>query len=144
MGSQIIRQPIEQLLVSYPLLVNTVPTPLNAALDINAYVQSFTIGNPSVNTASVFWGDGQVTASTAGNIGSGIEILAGTAQHFIVEQIRQLYELQEPENLSAQKLVCQPLEPVAIPVIVWNPQNFFLISTVATTVSVVIFRNVYI
>jgi hypothetical protein len=142
-----IRQPIEQLFVTFPLVVNSVPTPLSAALDINAYVQSFDICNPSANTASVFWGDGQVTASTAGSIGSGIEILTGTTQTFVIRQERQIYELQDPAIVIATKEACDVIHPQMIPVVVWNPSNFFLIATAAAapvTVSCAIFRNVYI
>lgn len=142
-----IRQPLEQLFVNFSIAVQSVPTPLAAAIDINAYVQSFILCNPSVNTASVFWGDGQVTSSIAGSIGTGIELLSGTSQSFIIRQERQFYELQEPELITAQKEACQVLTPQMIPVIVWNPQNFFLIATAAAapvTISCCLFRNVYI
>jgi len=142
-----IRQPLEQTFVNFNLVVNAVATALAASIDINAYVQSFTLCNPSVNTASVFWGDQQVTSSIAGTIGTGIELLAGTSQTFIIRQERQFYELQEPMLITAQKEACQILPEKKIPVIVWNPQNFFLIATAAAapvTISVCLFRNVYI
>jgi hypothetical protein len=142
-----IRQPLEQLFVNFNLSVNSVPTPLNPSMDINSYVQSFTICNPSVNTASVFWGDGQVTSSVAGTIGTGIEIVTGTSQTFIIRQERQFYELQEPELITAQKEACKVISAHMIPVIVWNPANFFLVTTAAAApvvVSICLFRNVYI
>jgi hypothetical protein len=141
------RQPLEQLFVTFTISVNSVPTPLSPPIDINAYVQSFTLCNPSVNTASVFWGDGQVTSSIAGVIGTGIELLTGTSQAFVIRQERQFYELQEPELLTAQKELCQVIDPKMIPVVVWNPQNFFLVATVAAApvvISCCLFRNVYI
>ena len=145
-----IREPIEQLFVNYTVAVATTPTQLNPSMDISAYVQSFFICNPSFNANNVFWGDGQVTASSAGNIGTGIEIIAGTTQQFIILQDRQFYEIQDSINdiiafLSSQVKGCTIQSSVMkVPVVVWNPANFFLVAAVATTVSVSVMRNVYI
>jgi hypothetical protein len=139
-----IRQPIEQLFVNFPLLVNTVPTPLNPSQDINSYVQSFFVCNPSTNANSVFWGDGGVSLI------SGIEILIGTTQQFVINQERQLYEIQDSIDgilafLASQNPNCQIQSNIMkVPVIVWNPANIFLTTSVATTVAVCIMRNVYI
>jgi hypothetical protein len=141
------RQPLEQFFVNFSLAVQSTPTLLAPNLDINAYVQSFILSNPSVNTASVFWGDSGVTSSVAGTIGTGVELLPGTSQSFVIQQERQFYEIQDPARLLAIKELCQDLPMVMIPVIVWNPQNFFLIATAAAapvTISGVIFRSVYI
>lgn len=146
-----IRQPIEQLFVTFPLTVNTVPTPLNPSQDINSYIQSFFVCNPSFNANSVFWGDNQVSASSAGpTIGSGIEIVAGTTQSFVISEERQFYEIQDSLNDILTMLVSQATQCnvqsniMKIPVIVWNPANFYLVAAATTTVSVAIMRSVYI
>jgi hypothetical protein len=139
------RPPIEQSFFNTKLAVATTPTPLNTALDLNSLIQAFIICNPSFNANSVFFGDSNVTASSAGpTIGTGLEIAVGLSREFRIIQDRQLYELQDPEMLMAQQALCQSLTPNAIPIIVWKPNNIYLIAAVATTVSLCFFRNVYI
>ena len=145
-----IREPIEQLFVNFTLAVATTPTPLNPSQDINSYIQSFYVCNSSFNANSIFWGDGQVTAHSAGSIGTGIEIPVGTTQQFLILQDRQLYEIQDSVNdilafLTSQVPNCTvQSSTMKVPVIVWNPANFFLIAAVATTASISVMRNVYI
>lgn len=142
-----IREPVEQLFVTTNIIVQATPTPIGPALDISAYVQTFFLCNPSFNANSVFWGDNQVTASAAGSIGTGIELLTGTSQKFVIRQERQLYEVQDPAILIAQKELCKALDPTLIPVVVWNPQNIFVIAAAAAapvTISACFFRSVYI
>lgn len=141
------RPPIAQTFFNVSLAVQSTPTALAVQLDVTSLVQAFTVCNPSVNTASVFIGDQGVTSSVAGTIGTGVEIVAGTSQTFSVRQDRQFYELQDPALLLAQKELCQVLQPILIPVIVWQPNNIYLIATAAAapvTVSIMMFRNVYI
>jgi hypothetical protein len=146
-----IRAPIEQTFFNTTLIVQTTPTPLNASIDLSSMIQAFTVCNPSFNSASVFIGDAGVSASSAGSIGTGIEILTSTSQTFEILQDRQMYELQDPAINMAEQILssagsgCQKVDPIYIPVIAWKPNNIFLICAVATvTVSVMFFRNVYI
>jgi hypothetical protein len=142
-----IREPIEQLFTTFNIIVKSTPTPVAPSIDKNSYIQSFILCNPSVNTASVFWGDSQVTSSIVGAIGTGVELLTGTSQVFKIDQIRQLYEVQDPQILTAQKLLCEPLNPNLIPVIVWDMSQVFVVATAAAapvTITACIFRNVYI
>jgi hypothetical protein len=149
------RIPLEQTFFNITVAVGLTATPLNNTLDIGNMIQSFSICNPSFNANSVFFGDSNVTASSAGPaIGTGLEIPVGSTQSFTVRQERQFYEIQDPDLQSAQALlaanasqagvVCMPLDPVMIPVIVWKPSNIYLVAAVATTVAVCFFRNVYV
>lgn len=138
------RTPLQQTYANFSIAVKTSPTPINPSLDISSMIQSFTLCNPAVNTNSVFYGDSGVTASTAGNIGTGIELLTGTVQTFVIRQERQMYEVQDPVLLIAQKELCQVLPPYEIPFIVWKLNDFWLVANAATTISCMIFRSPFI
>lgn len=136
----ILRPPIEQTFFTVALTAlsaNNVPIAQN--INISSLINAFIICNPSSNVNSVFWGDSNVSTS------SGIEIPPGNAPLFGTEEIRQLYELQDPLLLEAQKAICGKIDPIAIPVVVWNPSNIFIIAANANVnVSLAFFRNVYI
>lgn len=134
------RTPIEQTFFSQSVLVsNVTPTPFANNLTITSLMQTIFICNPSSNTNSVFFGDNNVSTT------QGQEIVAGTGPiAIIIQQGRQLYELQDPEMITAQATACQPMDPTSIPLVVWNPSNMFLIAATApTTVALLFFRNVY-
>jgi hypothetical protein len=139
------RPPIEQSFFNVTLAVATSPTPLSTVLDLNNMIQTFIVCNPSFNSNSVFIGDSNVSASSAGpTIGTGVEILTGTSQKFVIREERQMYELQNPLMLFLQKYFCQPMDIDYIPVVAWKPNNVYLIAAVATSVSIMFFRNVYV
>lgn len=137
------RTPLQQTYANFTIAVKTSPTPINASIDISSMIQSFTLSNPAVNTNSVFYGDSGVTASVAGTIGTGIELATGTTKDFIIRQERVAYELQDPLLLVAQKELCQTLDPYNIPLIVWKLNDFWLVANVATTISCMVFRTIF-
>jgi hypothetical protein len=139
----LVRPPLQQTFFNTSLVVKTTPTPLNTSLDINNLITSFIISNSTFNSAPVYFGDSNVTASSAGVFGTGIEILNGTSQKFLIEQTRQLYEIQNPVLISATKDACQTVQGDAIPIIVWKPNDIWLISAAQQTVAICFFRNVY-
>lgn len=140
------RSPLQQTYANFVVNVKTTPTPVNVSLDISSMIQSFTLCNPSINTNSVFYGDSGVTASSAGPvIGTGIELLTGTQQTFIIRQERQMYEIQEPVLYIAQKELCtDEVTPYEIPFICWKLSDFYVVATVATSISCMIFRSPFI
>jgi hypothetical protein len=129
---------IEQTFFNVSVSVPATGVPI-APLDVTSMIQTILLCNPSTNTNSIFFGDINVTTAT------GIELLAGTSVQLMIDQERQLYEIQDPDLISAQIALCGKISPIGIPVICWKPQNLFLIAPVAgpTIVSAMFFRNVY-
>lgn len=121
-------------------ITNTVAVQLSNALSLPNMIQTILLCNPSTSGSNVFFGDSNVSTTT------GIELISGTSVMLLIEQERQLYEVQDPDLLSAQIAACSPIKPVAIPVIVWNPQNLWIIAPVAGPISIsaLLFRNVYV
>lgn len=125
--------------VSITGITNTVAVQLSNAISLPNMIQTILLCNPSTSGSNVFFGDANVSTST------GIELVSGTSVALIIEQERQLYEVQDPDLLAAQMIACATIKPVSIPVIVWNPQNLWIIAPVAGPISVnaLLFRNVY-
>jgi hypothetical protein len=139
------RGPLEQTFFNFTVVVGTVPTPIAPTIDISSMIQSFSICNSQFNANPVYFGDAGVTSSSAGVFGTGIEIVPGTTRDFLIQEDRQLYELQDPELLSLEVAACQKHDGIAIPVICWRLSQCFLICAAATiTVSIQVFRNIYV
>ena len=138
--SNIDRTPVEQTFVSISVSVPNTIVPMATQYQLPSLIQSMLICNPSSNGNSVFFGDQNVTTT------SGIEVIAGTAINLAIVQERQLYEIQDPALLQAQMIGCATITPVSIPIVVWNPSDFYFIAGVAgpTVIAVMLFRNVYI
>lgn len=132
------RPVIEQTFFSASILVGTVPTPLAGSLTTTSMIDAFILSNFSTNANSVFGGDAGITTN------AGVEIIKGAGVTFRISQTRQLYEIQNPVLVSAQVALCSTMPPDSIPVIVWNPSNFYLIASAPTTIGVIFFRNVYV
>lgn len=130
----VIRQDFTTLL----LTVGTVPTPLNGAFDINSLITSFIIAVPSTAANSVFLGNGGVT------ITNGLELLAGTSPVFIIENYKQPYEMQGPLIKIEENLKQCEADVDALPFIVWDPSQIFLIAAAATNVSVAFFKEMFV
>jgi|SRR6516165_456637 hypothetical protein len=128
--------------------VTNVAQSIAPALDVNNLIESFIIGNPSGNTNSVWWGDQSVMVNGAGTTAIGIEIPPGSAQLFAVEEIRQLYEVQNSLMKMYEKVMCEAYpQPDFIPVVVWNPSHIFIVTNVAgplANIGMIFFKNVYI
>jgi hypothetical protein len=135
-----VRVPLEQTFNGFAVSVTNNAAPISN-LDLTNLVSSFFISNPSTNTNSVWIGDSNVSINT------GLEITAGSGpQFFAIEDQRQLYELQNPLIKIYEGEACQAYpNPDFIPLVVWNPQHWFIITNVAGPVVVTFmpFRNVY-
>jgi hypothetical protein len=139
------RPPLEQTFFNFTVLVGTVPTPIAPTIDISSMIQAFSICNSTFNANPVYFGDVGVTASSAGSIGTGMEINPGTTRDFRITEDRQLYELQDPDLLTLEVIACQKHDGVSIPVLCWRLSQCFLIVAAGTqTVSIQVFRNVYV
>lgn len=131
---------LEQNFFPYHLLVGTRPTQLNLAnqqADLSMMIQSFIICVPAASPRNVVLGD-QGVSITSATVFNGLEIRAGIPIRFVINQTRQLYEIETPLIES----FC--VSPARIPVIAWNPSNIFLVATAATDISVILFPNVYV
>lgn len=133
------RTPIEQTFFTQSIAVPTTPIPFANNLTITSLMQTIFMCNPSSNTNSVFFGDSNVSTT------QGMELVPGSGPiAVIIQQTRQLYELQDPEMISAQVASCQSIDPTSIPLVVWNPSNMWLVAaTATTTIALMFFRNVY-
>lgn len=128
--------------------VTNVAQSIAPSLDINNLIESFIIANPSVNTASIWWGDNSVLVNAAATTAIGIEIPPGAAQFFTVDETRQLYEVQNPLMTLYEMVKCKPYpQPDYLPVVVWNPKNIFVVTNVAgplANIGMIFFKNVYV
>ncbi len=132
------RPVIEQTFFSASIAVGVAATPLAQQLNLSSMIEGFILSNFSSNANSVFAGDAGVTTT------SGVEIIKGAGVTWRISQTRQLYEIQNPTLVSAQVALCQSMTGDMIPVIVWNPSNFYLIAAAPTTIGAMFFRNVYV
>lgn len=122
---------------TFSFAVQVIPLPLEPTVDKTRLITTIVISNP-VGGISVFWGNQGVTPAT------GLEIIAGTSPVFIIEQEgRQLYEIQGPLLDIDVGLQCRNIEPEALPFIVWDPSSMYLVSTAPQTVSVALFKAMY-
>jgi len=120
------------------LVVGTVPTPLNGSLDINSLITSFIIAVPTTAANSVFIGNGGVTTA------NGLELAAGTSPVFIIDNYKQPYELQGPLIGIEEHVKACTADVDALPFIVWDPSQIYLIAAAATNVSVAFFKEMFI
>ena len=116
-------------------------------LDVNNLITAFIISNPSVNTNSVWWGDSSLNVNAAATTSNGIEIPPGSAPMFLIEETRQLYEVQNALMSIYEKVMCDAYpNPDFIPVIVWNPSHIFIMTNVAgplANIGMIFFKSVY-
>jgi hypothetical protein len=135
------RIPIEQTATTPGFGVTNVAQPIST-LDLTSLTTAFMISNFSTNVNSVWLGfDPSVTVTT------GIEITPGSAPLFTINQVRQLYETQNPLIRLWEKIACVAFpQPDLIPIVSWNPSHVYLITNVAGPVQVgtAFFKNVYV
>ena len=135
LGTQ--RPLIVQQFRTFSFAVGVAPLPIEPTVDKTQLITSIAITNP-IGGISVFWGNQGVTPTT------GLEILPGTTPLFeIFQEGRQLYELQALLMDIDAGLQCRQIQAEAIPFTVWSPANMYLVSTAPTTVSVALFKAMY-
>lgn len=137
MGSP--RIPLEQTFSQTQLSVTNVATPISN-LDLTQLITAFMISNFSANVNSVWIGDVNVSVT------NGIEITVGSAPIFDIEDVRQLYEIQNPAMKLWEFANCTGYpQPDLIPIICWNPSHWYIVTNVAGPVacSATFFKSVY-
>lgn len=136
---QINRNVLSQPFSSFLLPVDVTPTPLVATANKSDLVDSFIISVDAGAANNVFMGDGNVT------IANGIEIVAGGGPiNFKINNQNQQYDLQLPLLDAVRTLQCQDDTPFAIPFVVWDCSQVYLIAVAPTNVRVMLFRSQFI
>ena len=137
---QINRPVIFQPFTSFVLaLVANVAQPLVATPNKNDLIDSFIISLDAGAANNVFMGDQGVT------VNSGIEIVAGGGPvNFKIDNQDQQYDLQVPLMDIARTLQCQTQQAFAIPFVVWDCSQVYLIAAANTNVRVMLFRSQFV
>ena len=128
---------IEQNFTQFALTVGILPTPIGPAFSQAAMIDSFVVCLPAAAANEVYFGDESVTLAT------GLEIGIGLSTTFVTDNLRQLYELQNPILRYMGYLFRQTIMADMIPFTVWNLSRCFLVATANTTVRIIIFRSSY-
>ena len=100
--------------------------PISTTLDKSKLITSFIVSNP-IAGSSVYLGFSPGVTNAVGP-NQGLEIQAGTAPNFRVNQIRQLYELQALSATIAKLINCQQPDLEKIPLVVWDLSTLYLFS----------------
>lgn len=136
---QINRPVIFQPVSSFVLSVAVTATPLVSLSNKSDLIDSFIISVDAGAANNVFMGDGGVTVNT------GIEIVAGGGPaNFKINNQNQQYDLQVPLMDIARTLQCAVQQPFAIPFVVWDCSQIFLIAAAITNVRIMLFRSQFI
>lgn len=130
---------LKQEATSMSFVVTTAAQSPTASLGLTSLIDSFMITVPLAAANSVFLGfDQGVTVTT------GVELLAGTTSNFRIPQDRQLYEIQNLLVTIARCLAGENKPFEDIPFIVWDMSSIYLIAAANTTISLALFKAVYI
>lgn len=105
---------------------------------INDLIDSFIVSLDAAAANSVFVGDANVTVTT------GIEITVGNSVLFDIQQVRQLFELQQGVDNLTRNVLCEKYTSGMIPFICWNLSQVYLVAAAATNVRIMTFPNPYI
>lgn len=131
---------VKQEFTTFSLQVQTVGTPINAAMGITTMIDSVVICVPSGAANSVFLGGDQGVTTT-----SGLELLAPSLSSFVIDHDgRQLYELQFPLMDLRNGAMCKMDQGDQIPFVVWDLSSMYLVAAAVTTVSIAAFKAVYV
>ena len=134
-----VAQDFTAFLVAVPIFPLFVP--LSSLYDETKLITTFTLSNP-LGGASVYMGG--INVSTPAGNNPGLEIQAGTMPQFkVLQEDRQLYELQALLQSIASRIECTPAPLEKIPFICWDLTRIFLTSTVNVNVTVAVFPQMY-
>lgn len=137
---QVDRPIVYQIFTTFALTVGTTPTQISTAFTKVDLIDSFAISVDAAAANNVFIGDQGVTTTT------GLEIVRGGGPiNFVIRNQHQQYELQEPLIILAESTLCQgPVAPRAIPFIIWDLSQIYLIAAANTNVRIAPFRAIFI
>jgi len=134
---------VTQPIITFPLAVTGVAPAIviSPTLDKSKLITTFIVSNP-VGGSSVYIGGAGVTAT---GTTQGLEIQPGTAPAFVIQQERQLYEIQSLNSLIAKLINCQVPALEIIPFKVWDLTTLFLFSAnvAGSQVTIAAFPEVY-
>jgi hypothetical protein len=134
---------IAQQFDTYGLLVTNAAQPLAPQFQITALIDVFIITVPAAAANSVIIGSN--AGVTAGPPPTGLELIAGTSVLFRIDHDgRQLYELQKPSFDIQEAVKCITTQPEAIPFIVWDLSQIFVVAVANTSISFATFKAMYI
>lgn len=133
------RNLVRQEFSTFGITVQTTGGPINANMGITAMVDAIILSVPASAANNVFLGgDAGVTITT------GIEIVAGSPVLFAIDHDgRQMYELQEPLVKMASVAMCLEQRPEAIPFVVWDISQMYLVASAATNMAVGVFKAMF-
>jgi hypothetical protein len=136
---QITRPVLFQPFSSFVLVVGTTPTPMVAIANKSDLVDSFILSLDAGAANNVFMGDQNVSVTT------GIEIVAGAGPvNFRIDNQNQNYDVQIPLMDIARTLQCAVQQPFAIPFIVWDCSQLYLVAAANTNVRIMLFRSQFV
>lgn len=131
----ILFQPVSTIIVA----VQVTPTPIIPNQNKTDLVDSFIISVDSGAANNVFLGDGSVT------LVNGIELIAGAGPiQFVIRNQWQQYDVQNALISVAETLQCQQNSPFAVPFVVWDLSQIYLVAAAITNVRVMQFRSPFI
>lgn len=137
---QVDRPIVYQIFTTFALTVGTTPTQLSTAFTKVDLIDSFVISLDAGAANNIFIGDQGVTITT------GLEIVAGGGPvNFVIRNQHQQYDLQDPLITLAEATLCQgPVAPRAIPFIIWDLSQIYLVAAAATNVRIAPFRAIFV
>lgn len=136
---QIVRDVIFQPFSTFVIAVAATPTPILPNQTKTDLIDSFVLSLDAAAANNVFIGDQAVT------VNSGLEIVRGAGPlEFRILNQKQQYELQEPLIMLTEQLGCKPQNGRAIPFILWDLSQIYLIAAAPTNVRCAAFRSQFI
>ena len=126
----IVRSIVYQLIEPFVIAVGTTPTQVFPQQTKSDLIDSFTLSLDAAAANNVFIGGQAVT------IANGLEIIAGGGPlTFRIRNQWQQYEVQEPLVKLADKIDCNnPMTPRAIPFVIWDLSQIYLVAVAATNI----------
>ena len=132
---QIVRPILTQPFSSFLVVAGVVPTAVGPTLQQGDLITSFIVSVDAGAANNVFIGDQGVTVAT------GIEIVAGAGPVlFEIRDERMQYELLRPLLAGLESMQCRENQATAIPIIVWDLSQVYLVAVANTNVRIMPFR----
>ena len=128
---------IDQNFTQFATTVGVVPTPIGPAFSQSAMIDTFVVCLPAAAANEIYFGDESVTIATGLEIGIGLSVTFGT------DNLRQLYEIQNPILRFMSNYFRQMVVADAIPFTVWNLTRCFLVAAAPTDTRIIVFRSSY-
>ena len=136
---QITRDIVFQPFETFNITVAITPTQASTKFTKVDLITSFIVSLDAAAANNVFMGGAGVTTA------NGIEIVAGAGPiEFFINNQNQHYELQEPAIAIAETMQCQPNQPRAIPIVVWDLSQIYFVAVANTNLRIAPIRKVFI